>query len=225
MTLAPLVPGRIWHATRPVAFGPVTVTTRMTVVRLADGGLFVHSPIAPDDALHAALSDIGPVRHVVAPNRSHHLFFADFLAAFPDARGYVAPGLADKRPDLAAYPALPADAPWSSDLDAYAIGGIPALNETAFFHRGSGTLILTDLLFSFGPGNRGLKRLLARLLGVHDRLAMSRTMKLLVKDRAALARSVAPLRALPVQRVLVAHEDSVDRDAAARFDAAFAWLD
>jgi len=50
------------------AFG-IEIGTRMTVVRLADGTLFVHSPVALDRATRLALDALGPVRHVVAPNR------------------------------------------------------------------------------------------------------------------------------------------------------------
>jgi len=47
---------------------------RMTVIRLADGGLWLHSPVAIDEATAAAIDALGPVRHIVAPNLLHHLF-------------------------------------------------------------------------------------------------------------------------------------------------------
>jgi hypothetical protein len=39
----------------------------MTVVRLADGGLFIHSPVSLDGALRAAVDALGPVTAIVAP--------------------------------------------------------------------------------------------------------------------------------------------------------------
>ena len=42
-------------------------STRMTVIRLQDGGLWCHSPIAPDAALFAAIDALGAVRHLVSP--------------------------------------------------------------------------------------------------------------------------------------------------------------
>ena len=41
---------------------------RMTVAR-RDGGLWLHSPIAIDEALAGTLAELGEVRHIVAPNR------------------------------------------------------------------------------------------------------------------------------------------------------------
>ena len=50
----------VWALDRPQSFLGLQLGTRMTVVQLSDGGLFVHSPVAPDDALRGALDDLGP---------------------------------------------------------------------------------------------------------------------------------------------------------------------
>lgn len=224
MSLQCVVPDLLWHAQQPLKFGPLSLTTRMTVVRLRDGSLWVHSPIAPDAGLVDALSAIGPVRYVVAPNKSHHLIFLPFLAAHPSAQGFIAPGLASKRPDLARSSVLPRESPWRADLEGFFIDGPPILNETAWFHRASGSLILTDLLFCFSPRTPFLSSIVSRVLGVHDVLGMSRTMKLAVKDKQALARPVAPLTSLPLERVIVAHDQIVNDQPAAKLARALAWL-
>lgn len=224
MILHELVTGSVWSAQQALRFGPLQLTTRMTVIRLRDGSLWVHSPVSPTPDLLASLAQIGPVRFVVAPNRSHHLFFLPFLQAHPDAHGYIAPGLAQKRPDLASFPLIPHEAAWSEELPGWFIEGLPIINETVWFHRPSGTLLLTDLLFCFGPDNTGFARLIARLLGVYDNLAMSRTMKLATRDRQALRRSVEPLLALPVQRVILAHDQVICDRSGEKLEAAFRWL-
>jgi hypothetical protein len=195
----------------------------MTVLRLGDGSLWVHSPIAPTDALVAELNALGRVRAVVAPNRSHHLHFLPFLHAFPGARGYVAPGLADKRPDLAHIEIASPDG-WRPDLEGIFVEGLPAIAEIAWHHPVTRTLILTDLLFCFGTDNPPFARLLARVLGVDGRLAMSRTLRLLVRDRAALAATARRLLGLAVGRVVVAHDSVVDVAARKQLARAFEWL-
>jgi hypothetical protein len=224
MSLVSIVPDALWHAQRPLKFGPLSLTTRMTVVRLRDGSLWVHSPILPTGDIVDQLHRIGQVRYVVAPNKSHHLFFLDFVNAFPAADGYIAQGLALKRPDLARFPCVPRPAPWESELESYFIEGLPILNETAWFHGDTGTLILTDLLFCFSSTNRGLTALISKLLGVHGRLGMSRTMKLATKDKQALARAVTPMISLPMKRVIVAHDQIVEEEPAMKLAKAFAWL-
>lgn len=224
MTLRPVVPGRIWHAQHLLRFGPVRLATRMTVVRLQAGGLWVHSPIPLTQDLARALDAIDVVNSVVAPNRSHHLFFRPFLEAYSGARGWIAPGLPGKRPDLAAFPVLRNDEPWCDELAPCFIRGLPLLNETVWFHGETGMLILTDLLFCVGRNTDLVTRSIARLLGVDDRLGMSRTLKFAVRDRAALAESVRPLLALPVERVIVAHDRIVSVDARSALRRAFEWL-
>jgi hypothetical protein len=170
------------------------------------------------------LKSLGIVRYVVAPNKSHHLFFLAFLEAHPDAKGSISTGLELKRPDLRRFQHIPRDAPWTSEIQGFFIEGLPILNETVWFHIDSGTLILTDLLFCFAESNRGIAALVAKLLGVYGKLRMSRTMKLAVKDKRALASSVLPLLSLPVQRVVVAHDQIVEEQAQQKLKEAFAWL-
>jgi Domain of unknown function (DUF4336) len=196
----------------------------MTVVRLRDGSLWVHSPISPTPDLIDDLRSLGTVRYVVAPNKSHHLFFLAFLNAHPDAQGLVSAGLELKRPDLSRFQQIPREAPWTSEIQGFFIEGLPILNETVWFHIDSGTLILTDLLFCFGESNRGIAALVSKLLGVYGKLGMSRTMKLAVKDKRALARSVLPSLSLPVQRVVVAHDQIVEEQPQQKLKEAFAWL-
>ena len=43
----------------------------MAVLRLSDGSLWVHSPVALDEYLAAALDDLGAVKHIVTPNFEH----------------------------------------------------------------------------------------------------------------------------------------------------------
>lgn len=166
----------IWSIQEPVRFGPLRIRTRMTVVRLDDGALWIHSPLAPAPNLTEALDSLGRVRYVVAPNKSHSLFFESFLAAYPAAEGYAAPGLGRKLGhDRYAVPGR-AD-PFGPHLTPYFIAGLPVLNETVWYHTASRSLILSDLLFCFGEDNQPLMRLVARMLGVYKTLGMSRSMR------------------------------------------------
>jgi len=224
MPLTCTVPNSVWYAQQPLKFGPISITTRMTVVRLRDGSLWVHSPISPTRDLIDALQKLGTVRYVLAPNKSHHLFFLAFLNAHPAAQGFIATGLEAKRPDLSRFPNISGQVPWSPEIQGFFIEGLPILNETVWFHIDTGTLIVTDLLFCISETRRGIAALISKLLGIHGTLGMSRTMKLAIKDKQALARSVRPLLELPVQRVMVAHDQIINEQPGAKLAKAFAWL-
>ncbi|MBN9268389.1 MAG: DUF4336 domain-containing protein, partial [Hyphomicrobium sp.] len=92
----------IWIADGPeVAVVGFRYPTRMAIIRLSDGGLFIWSPVALTQSLGAAVDILGPVRHIVAPNSLHHVFVPDWKRAYPHAKLYAPPGLRQKRKDIA----------------------------------------------------------------------------------------------------------------------------
>jgi Domain of unknown function (DUF4336) len=144
-------------------------STRMTVVRLAGGGLWVHSPLKISDRIVEEVGALGEVKHLVAPNKLHHLFVPEWMRAFPEALSYSAPGLQKKRPDIDFSKALGPhpEAPWAADIKQTVFGGSAAMEEVVFFHCASRTLILTDLIENFGPQSLNRwQRLFARIGGV-----------------------------------------------------------
>jgi len=210
-----IAPG-IWHAKRGFTVGGLAMTARMTVVQLADGGLWLHSPILIDDQLRAELDAIGPVRYVVAPNKAHHLFVNKCLALYPQAHVFGAPGLEEKRPELAMTMLAPtAPLAWAGQIDQVFMAGIPLLNETVFFHTASGTAIFTDVC-QMWTGPLGWKEtLFARLTGVRNTLTVPRTIRFLVKDKTVARTSALQVLAWPVQRVVVSHNSVVEGGAQA----------
>ena len=64
----------LWIAEGPVVpfLGMFPYPTRMAVVRLSDGGLWIWSPLALDDMLAKEVEALGPVRYLISPNKLHH---------------------------------------------------------------------------------------------------------------------------------------------------------
>jgi Domain of unknown function (DUF4336) len=79
-TLKP-VGEHLWVVDGPIvrmAFpgGSMPFPTRMVVIRLANGDLFLWSPTELDDMLRAEIEALGPVRHLVSPNKIHYAHIA-----------------------------------------------------------------------------------------------------------------------------------------------------
>ena len=75
----------IWIVDGPeVSTGGFHYGTRMAVIRLSDGGLFIWSPIKLTEALRFEADALGEVRHLVAPNSLHHLFLDDWRLSLAD---------------------------------------------------------------------------------------------------------------------------------------------
>ena len=223
--LRPLAPG-LWVAERPLRFLGMELGARMSVLRLGDGGLLLHSPVRLDPHLRAELDGLGPVRALVAPNRFHHLFVADYLAAFPDARGYAAPGLERKRADLGFYDVLDDEPPplWAGRLDQLVFRAMPILNEVVFFHPATRTLIVTDLVFNVQRAESAIDRVLLRLDGVYRRVAIGRVERRFVRDRRAARAAIDRVLAWDFDRLVLAHGDVLEHGGREALRAAFAWL-
>lgn len=132
---------------------PMPFTTRMTVVRLGDGDLFLHSPIAFDESLAAELQRMGTIRHLVSPNQWHYAHIGEWQRAFPQAVAWASPGVRRRARarhidvhftrEMEEQP--PAE--WRGEIDQTLVpGGI--FKEFAFFHKASATLILTDTIMN-----------------------------------------------------------------------------
>ena len=169
----------IWALEQNLELGPLQTPVRCTVVRLVDGTLWVHAPLAPTREFFEmveACGDGGPdaVAHVVVPTYAleHKVFVKDALRRWPDARLWTSPGqfsfpfaaseefvfgkavtgvLGSSDDDSRQSRAIP---PWRDEIEyatleagTFNIGGRPTtLCETAFFHKASKSLIVTDAL-------------------------------------------------------------------------------
>jgi hypothetical protein len=202
----------------------LALSSRMTVVRLPDGALWLHSPIPLTDALKGELDQLGPVRWIVAPNLAHHLFAGEALKAYPSAHLWGAPGLKKKRPDLADLRSLPKDVlpEWDAALAQVFVEGMPQVRETVWFHKRSKTLIATDLCMWFQGDWPWSTRVYGHLNGVMNGLAVSRLLLLTTRDKLAAATSCRRILDWPVERVVMAHDSIVETNAKALLTKALA---
>ena len=217
----------LWVFDRPLRIGPVNVGTRMTAVRLPDGGIFLHSPVELDEHTREEIDALGPVRHVVAPNCFHHLFAAAYREAYGEALLWAAPGLDEKRGDVG-FDGVLGDEPntaWAGSLSQRLFRGAPRVNEVVFFHPESRSLLLTDLAMNFAAGEGLLTGLWLRAMGIRDRFGTSRLIRFLVRDREAARQSLDAILAWDFERVIVSHGVVLQRHGKRLLREAFAWLD
>ena len=216
----------IWVADRPQRFYGLEVGTRMTVIRLADGSLLLHSPVSLDAELRRELDAIGRVRFVVAPNRVHHLYAGKVAEVYPESRLWIGPGLERKRPDLVFVAVLGDEAPaeWRDQVAQVHFRGRPYENEVVFFHRASRTLILCDLAFNFGPRAAAPTRLLMKLIRSYGRFGPSKLDPLLIRDRAAARQSMERILDWDFDRIVVAHGDVLESGGHELLRQGYSWL-
>ncbi len=183
---------------------------RATARSLQGGGVLLHSPVPLAQEDVEALQRLGGVRHLVGPNLGHHLFLGHARQPFPDAKLHGVPGLAQKRRDLA-FDAVVTEAPIDPSLRQVVIDGMPRLQEVAFLHVSSRTLVLCDLFFHFLESPSWLTRGYLKASGAWGGLGQTMLHRVWTKDRAAYRASVERLLDLDFDRVIVAHGQVLER--------------
>ena len=216
----------LWVAASPHSYFGLRLGTRMTVVRLANGDAWVHSPIPLDDSLRAAVEAIGTVRHIVAPSLFHHMFAGEWRQAFEGSTLYGPKALASKRKDLRLDATLEEakTAPWARELTPVHIDGC-MLDETVFVHHASRTVVSSDLTENFVSHPHLPTRLYLQASGTYGKVGWPRPLRIVYRDHAAATRSLDALMQHDFDRIVIAHGDIVAKDGKAALRETFRFLD
>ena len=217
-----------------IAAGPVVTSagfrfpTRMAVIRLAGGKLFVWSPVAVSPELCAEINALGNVECLVPPNSLHYVFLQEWKATYPKAIVYAAPGSRARAKNVT-FDADLGDAPpeaWAGEIDHALMCGNLITTEVVFFHRKSGTVLFVDLIQHFRPGwFTGWRALIARMDGMTGALPqVPRKFRTAFIDRKAARTGLARILAWPARQVVMAHAEPVREGGQAFIARAFAWL-
>jgi hypothetical protein len=205
--LTAIVDDKIWALDRPVWFGGVRLRARTTVVRLDDGGLVLHSPAPPTDALAEQLRALGPVRWLVVPNCFHHLGTPAAAAQFPEAR-VVGPASALSRNKGLRLDVDIHDAQFGEQVPEFEVlplQSVPFLDETVLYHRPTKTLLGADIVIGAGANDHWTWRWAARITGCYERVRVPPDVRKKIQDKAAVARSLRAMLERPAQRLIVGH--------------------
>ena len=217
--LHPYIPGEIWLCSYPVRYMGARFDARMSVIRLPDGTLMLHSPCAIDAAMKTALERLGEVRAIVAPGTYHYLHIPSAQAAFPAAKTWICPGLEKKRPGLHHDAILGDEAPpeWRGLLDQAVMRGNRLMGEVAFFHAPARTLLLVDLVENFTARtpdvNWQTKFWLGWVFAMWNRPRPAPEYQMGWRDKPAARRVMERILAWDFKRVILAHGDLINEDA------------
>lgn len=219
----------LWLAHGPVVpFLGVPYPTRMAVARLAGGELWVWSPIRLMPEMKAAVEALGTPRYLVSPNKLHHLYLAEWKAAWPAARLAGTRGAARKLPDLSFDIILDTGdpMPWGGEILCQPVYGSWAMTEVEFLHAASRTALVCDLIQRFDPsqlnfGQRTIMRLWS--LTAPDGMApLEWRLSFLNRKRARVC--VERILAWNPARLVIAHGLLPEGDGTEEIRKGFRWL-
>ncbi len=211
-----------------VSFFGFPYPTRMALARLADGAVWAWSPVALTAELGKAVDALGPLRHIVSPNKLHHLFLQAWTQRWPDAKLYAPPGLARRKPELGFDAELgdEPDAAWAAEIDQTIFRGSLAMEEVVFFHRASRTALFCDLVQRHDPataqGWKGVVMRLDGLVGAQGSTPREWRATFLRRRPARAAR--ARVLGWNPERLVIAHGACAEQGAKRILEDALAWI-
>jgi short-subunit dehydrogenase len=223
----------IWlYDDTPINAGGLPLPIRMTVVRLSNGDLLLHSPVRYSPMLRDRLKELGQIKYLLAPNIAHWMFLADWQTAAPDALTFAVPGLARRnqvreagvRIDRELDDGTPAE--WADDIETVLVKAL-FFCEVELFDKRSGTLILTDLVQNLDPRIfPAAAQPLAHLLGVTkpDGKAPIYLRLLLHLGGRSVRAAAQRLVGFAPKKVIFAHGDWFDVRASERLRHSLRWL-
>jgi len=223
----------IWIVDGPlIKFKGVSFPTRMTVVRLSSGELFIHSPIEINQNLKEEIEKLGEVKHLVSPNRIHYWWIGEWKALYPNAISWASPGSRgasrkagwefDK--DLSDEPEIE----WREDIEQLIVKGSRILEEVVFYHKDSNTLILADLIENFEAKMEKslIMRIFMRLAGNLDpdgKLPIDLRMAYIGRHKQ-LKKAIDKVLAWSPDKVIIAHGRWYEANGVAELKRAFRWI-
>ena len=212
-----------------VSFLSLPFSTRMTIVRLSNGALWVHSPIKLSAAIQKQLQQLGTVQYLVAPNHLHHLFLGEWQAAYPQAISYGTDEVIKKRQDLTFNYSLnePLQWPWEEEIGQVLFTGSALMQECVFFHYSSKVLIVTDLVENFSASAFNYwQRGVAKMVGIvapHGKMPLDWRLSFLFHKPQARKHINVILNWKP-QILVMAHGEIVKQDTLVFLKRSFRWL-
>jgi hypothetical protein len=208
----------------------IIFTTRMSIVKLADGSLWVDSPVAVSSDILERITLLGPVRYLVAATPRHVWRLAEWHNLFPEAELW-----ASKRSPFTLqkgnlmFTGTLTDHPpraWADDLDQIAFKGNPFIEEVIFLHKGSHTVILDDLIQNHPLVNgKPFRNALFKFAGVaypHGGVPLDGRLSFV--HRGLARRSLERLLSWDFDKLILAHGACIDKGAKAFVERAFRWL-
>jgi hypothetical protein len=208
----------------------IMFTTRMSIVKLADGSLWVDSPVSVSSDVLERITRLGAVRYLVAATPRHVWRLASWHDLFPEAELWACKStLFTLKKGNLAFTGTLTDQPsrgWADDLDQVTFKGNPLIEEVLFLHKRSGTVILDDLIQNHPPVKGKLFRnALLKLGGVASPDGgVPLDIRLSFTNRDLARQSLEKMLSWDFDKLVIAHGVCIEKDAKPFVERAFRWL-
>ncbi|MCL1989925.1 MAG: DUF4336 domain-containing protein [Defluviitaleaceae bacterium] len=212
----------------------VPFSTRMTIIKLKNGKLWCYSPIEPTQQLLKEVNQLGEVGYLISPNKLHYAYIQKWQKEYPLALTYASPGVkkrsSSKKHLIHFTHELQNHAPdeWEKEIEQLIFKGSPILEEVVFFHKGSKTLILADLIENF-EGEKiksrfwGCVHKIGRIAAPDGQTPLDYRLSFINKKEAR--KNYKQMLNWKPEKIIIAHGRWFEKNGVEELRRAFRWLD
>jgi len=189
----------------------------MTLVRLDDSRLVIHSAVALDEGAMAEIEAWGRPAILLVPNAYHRFDAPAYLARYPDLEVYCPRGSRKKVEEVVRVHGSYDDFPENPTIALDHLDGVRNVEGVMRVRSSSGsTLVFNDAVFNM-PHGRGVPGFIFRYItGSTGEPRVTRLFRMMaVKDKAAFRDNLQRLAGTPeLKRIIVSHHEPItDRPA------------
>jgi hypothetical protein len=220
----------VWIADGPqVRDMGILFTTRMTIVKLSSGAIWISSPVQVPDKILQSINQLGPVTYLLAATPRHVWRLERWHSLYPNAELWVTqPTLITLRKAKLPFKGILGDSPedgWAADLDQLVFRGNPFGLEVMFYHRKARTVMLDDFIQNFPPKEgKPIRNAFFKMIGVSSPGGVGMDIRLAFINRKLARQSLEKLLSWDFDRLIIAHGPCVQKDAKSYIRQAFKWL-
>ncbi len=209
----------IWIKEYPVHYAGLDFNSRMTVIRLLNNNLLIHSPCEIDRITQLAIESLGQVEFIVAPGSYHYLHVESAQQAFPNAETLICPGIEIKNPTIEFdwFLGNRPDPRWENDFEQVLVRGNKYIWEVAFYHKITQTLILVDLIENITDETEdvswGMKFWWKLVFRMWNNPKPAPEYQLGWQDKKAASISLKRILSWDFERIIIAHGELIEENA------------
>ncbi|KAI5368268.1 putative ribonuclease Z/Hydroxyacylglutathione hydrolase [Septoria linicola] len=216
----------------------VAVGNRATAIRMHDGRILLLNPIKLEPSIQRKLEDLGGV-NFLACDLGHHMYVADYLKVWPNAKSIGVPGLKGKRKDVR-WDFIYSDKRdkvenvlgFAEDIETVLFEGFITYC-VAWYHKPTKTLIQSDLLMNLpcteqyrsssalkGPGSWAFAQV------AHARSNWFRRLiwYIATVDYALMRRDVKKVAEWDIEKIIPCHGDIIEHGGRGAWAEANKWF-
>ena len=204
----------------------LTFSTRMIVVKLSDGMIWICDPVKISENAQKSIEKIGEIKYLIASTQRHIWRLNSWHKQFPNAELWSCGNIPKKLKKLPYKGILSNTSIWDNDFEQIIFEGNKYLSEMVFYHKVSKTIFMGDIIQNnVKIKGRPFTNFIFWLSGAaYPNGGVGLDLRLTFTDKNRTRKSLDHILSWDFDKLIIAHGPCVTENAKEYVKRAFNWL-